>query len=128
MVVGVGTGSTVNLFIPLLALMAYSTLGNFAAFCGSTMSAAFAATPTFMATRSPRATRRVAITSSVFGLVRPGDRIEVWEQDHLRHVGTVGQCAPHLRLLWILEAGTGSRRLIPVHGYRLRRSPFARPA
>ena len=59
--------------------------------------------------------------------IRPGDRIEVWEQDHLRHVGTVGQCAPHLRLLWILEAGTGSRRLIPVHGYRLRRSPFARP-
>ena len=60
--------------------------------------------------------------------IRPGDRIEVCEQDHLRHVGTVGQCAPHLRLLWILEAGTGSRRLIPVHGYRLRRSPFARPA
>lgn len=60
--------------------------------------------------------------------IRPGDRIEVWEQDHLRHVGTVGQCAPHLRLLWILEAGTGSRRLIPVHGYRLRLSPFARAA
>lgn len=60
--------------------------------------------------------------------IRPGDRIEVWEQDHLRHVGTVGQSAPHLRLLWILEAGTGSRRLIPVHGYRLRLSPFTRTA
>ncbi|WP_298589670.1 hypothetical protein [uncultured Kocuria sp.] len=60
--------------------------------------------------------------------IRPGDRIEVWEQDHLRHVGTVGQCAPRLRLLWILEAGTGSRRLIPVDGYRLRLSPLARAA
>ncbi|MGQ1796280.1 hypothetical protein ACT4S5_03960 [Kocuria oceani] len=61
-------------------------------------------------------------------LIRPGDRIEVWEQGTLCHVGTVGQSAPHLGLLWILEAGTGARRLVPVHGYRLRRSPLARAA
>lgn len=60
--------------------------------------------------------------------IRAGDRIEVWEQDILRHVGTVGQSAPHLGLLWILEARTGSRRLLPFHGYRLRLSPFARAA
>ncbi|KLU10213.1 hypothetical protein ABL57_08000 [Kocuria sp. SM24M-10] len=61
-------------------------------------------------------------------MIRPGDRIEVWEQGTLCHVGTVGQSAPHLGLLWILEAGTGARRLVPVHGYRLRRSPLARAA
>lgn len=61
-------------------------------------------------------------------LIRAGDRIEVWEQDTLCHVGTVGQSAPHLGLLWILEARTGSRRLIPFHGYRVRPSPFARAA
>lgn len=61
-------------------------------------------------------------------LIRSGDRIEVWEQGALRHVGTVGQSAPHLGLLWILETGTGARRLVPVHGYRLRRSPAARAA
>ena len=61
-------------------------------------------------------------------LIRPGDRIEVWEQGTRCHVGTVGQSAPHLGLLWILEAGTGARRLVPVHGYRLRRSPVARAA
>lgn len=62
------------------------------------------------------------------GLIRPGDRIEVWEQGTLCHVGTVGQSAPHLGLLWILETGTGARRLVPVHGYRLRRSPAAHAA
>jgi hypothetical protein len=61
-------------------------------------------------------------------LIRPGDRIEVWEQETLCHVGTVGQSAPHLGLLWVLEAGTGARRLVPVHGYRLRRSPASRAA
>lgn len=61
-------------------------------------------------------------------LIRAGDRIEVWEQDTLCHVGTVGQSAPHLGLLWILEARTGSRRLVPFHAYRLRLSPFARAA
>ncbi len=61
-------------------------------------------------------------------LIRAGDRIEVWEQDTLCHVGTVGQSAPHLGLLWILEARTGSRRLVPVHGYRLRLSPSVRAA
>ena len=60
--------------------------------------------------------------------VRPGDRIEVWERESLLHVGTVGQSAPHLGILWILETGTGSRKLIPVHGYRLRRVPPARAA
>lgn len=60
--------------------------------------------------------------------VHPGDRIEVWDQDHLRHRGTVRQAAPHLGVLWILEDATGVPKLIPAQDYRLRHAPHARTA
>lgn len=57
--------------------------------------------------------------------VQPGDRIEIWDEDYERCTGTVGQVAPHLGVLWILEAGTGIRRLFPFQGCRLRHVPLA---
>ncbi|GGG72550.1 hypothetical protein GCM10011374_41620 [Kocuria dechangensis] len=58
-------------------------------------------------------------------LVHPGDRIEVWDQDHLRHAGTVSQAAPHLGVLWILEDATGIPKLIPAQDHRLHHAPPA---
>ena len=60
--------------------------------------------------------------------VLPGDRIEVWDQDHLRHRGTVSQVAPHLGMLWIFEDATGVSKLIPAQDYRLRHAPVTQPA
>lgn len=60
--------------------------------------------------------------------VRPGDRVEVWDQDYLRHRGTVSQVASHLGVLWILEDTTGLPKLIPVKEYRLRHTSFAQAA
>ncbi|HST71287.1 MULTISPECIES: hypothetical protein [Kocuria] len=57
--------------------------------------------------------------------VRSGDRVEIWDEDYERYIGTVGQVAPHLGVLWILEAGTGVRRLFPFEGCRLRHAPLA---
>lgn len=63
----------------------------------------------------------------VLGLsrVQPGERIEVWDQQYLRHVGTVSQVAPHLGVLWINEAHTGVPKLISIQDYRLRHVPVA---
>ncbi|PAU90965.1 hypothetical protein CK505_08445 [Kocuria sp. WN036] len=60
--------------------------------------------------------------------VHPGDWIEVWDQNHLRHAGTVSQAAPHLGVLWILEDATGIPKLIPAQDYRLRHAPVTQPA
>lgn len=57
--------------------------------------------------------------------ILPGDRIEVWEQDCLCYVGWVGQVASHLGVLWIVESGTGKRKLISVEDYRLVRCSIA---
>ncbi|GGG71859.1 hypothetical protein GCM10011374_40750 [Kocuria dechangensis] len=53
------------------------------------------------------------------GRVKPGDQIEVWDQQQLRHLGTVSQVAPHLGVLWIVEATTGLPKLIQAREYRL---------
>ena len=60
--------------------------------------------------------------------VHPGDPIEVWDEHHLRHAGTVSQAAPHLGVLWILEDATGIPKLIPAQDYRLRHAPVTQPA
>lgn len=57
--------------------------------------------------------------------IRPGDRIEVWDEDYESCTGTVGQISRHLGVLWVLEAGTGVRRLFPFHGCRMRPAPLA---
>lgn len=60
--------------------------------------------------------------------VHPGDRIEVWDQHHLRHAGTVSQAAAHLGVLWVREASTGIPKLIPAQSCRLRHVSAARAA
>ncbi|MGQ1795831.1 hypothetical protein ACT4S5_01630 [Kocuria oceani] len=60
--------------------------------------------------------------------IHPGELIEVWDQDRLRHAGTVSQTAPHLGVLWILEDATGLPKLIPAQDYRLRHIPGTRAA
>lgn len=57
--------------------------------------------------------------------VRPGDRIEVWDESHLRHAGTVSQLAVHLDVLWVREASSGLPKLIPAQHYRLRHASMA---
>lgn len=57
--------------------------------------------------------------------IQPGDRIEVWDEDYESYVGTVGQISLPLGVLWILEAGTGIRRLFPFEGCRMRMAPLA---
>lgn len=60
-----------------------------------------------------------------FSVLQPGDRIEVWDEDYESCVGTVGQISLPLGVLWVLEAGTGVRRLFPFEGCRMRRAPLA---
>ena len=57
--------------------------------------------------------------------VHPGDRIEVWDQHHLRHAGTVSQMAADLGVLWVRETSSGLPKLIPAQGYRLRQASVA---
>lgn len=60
--------------------------------------------------------------------VHPGDPIEVWEGRQLRCTGTVSQVAPHLGVLWIVEASTGLPKLIEARSVRLRHAPAVRAA
>ena len=60
--------------------------------------------------------------------VRPGDQIEVWDQHHLRHAGTVSQVAAHLGVLWVREARSGLPKLVSTEGHRLRHARAAQPA
>jgi hypothetical protein len=57
--------------------------------------------------------------------VRPGETIEVWDEHHLRHTGTVSQIAAHLGVLWVREASSGIPKLIPADEHRLRHTPMA---
>ncbi|MEX5302820.1 hypothetical protein, partial [Kocuria sabuli] len=57
--------------------------------------------------------------------VRPGEMIEVWDEHHLRHAGTVSQMAAHLGVLWVREASSGIPKLIPADEYRLRHASMA---
>lgn len=60
--------------------------------------------------------------------VHPGECIEVWDERHLRHAGTVSEVAAHLGVLWVREASSGLPKLIPAGEYRLRHASFARAA
>lgn len=57
--------------------------------------------------------------------IQSGDRIEIWDEFYESYVGTVGQVSHRLGVLWILEAGTGVRRLFPFTDCRMRRAPLA---
>jgi hypothetical protein len=57
--------------------------------------------------------------------IQPGDRLEIWDEFYESCIGTVGQVSHPLGVLWILEAGTGVRRLFSFEGCRLRPAPLA---
>ncbi|MEX5295853.1 hypothetical protein QYM41_11310 [Kocuria sp. CPCC 205268] len=57
--------------------------------------------------------------------VRPGDRVEAGERRQPRFTGTVSEVAPPLGIVWVLEDGTGLRRLVSVRHHRLRRCELA---
>ena len=57
--------------------------------------------------------------------MRPGDPIEVWDEHHLRHAGTVSQVAAHLGVLWVRETSSGLPKLVATEGHRLRHASAA---
>lgn len=44
----------------------------------------------------------------------PGCGVEVWEQEVFRFRAQVEECAGHLGVVWVREAGIGQRRLVTV--------------
>jgi hypothetical protein len=46
------------------------------------------------------------------GRLQPGDHIEAWHNGKLFHQGRVTDVVPQLDLFWILDARTGTRRLL----------------
>jgi hypothetical protein len=46
------------------------------------------------------------------GRLEPGDYIEAWHNGKLFHQGRVTDVVPQLDLFWILDARTGTRRLL----------------
>lgn len=46
------------------------------------------------------------------GDIRTGDNIEAWHNGKLFHQGRVTAVVPVLNLFWILDARTGTRRLL----------------
>lgn len=46
------------------------------------------------------------------GGLQPGDHIEAWHNGKLFHQGRVTDVVPQLDLFWILDARTGTRRLL----------------
>jgi hypothetical protein len=66
----------------------------------------------------------------ILGLARvqPGDRIEAREHRQPWFTGTVSEVAPPLGIAWVLEDGTGLRRLVSVRHHRLRRSQLVTAA
>ena len=52
--------------------------------------------------------------------VAHGGRMEVWDQDQLLYAGPVDQVDPAHGVVWILEDGSGERKMIHAQQYHLR--------
>jgi hypothetical protein len=74
-------------------------------------------------------TQRINTQRIGTGRLQPGDQIEAWHNGKLFHQGRVTDVVPQLDLFWILDARTGTRRLLdpealeivlvePVPGHR----------
>lgn len=48
----------------------------------------------------------------------PGRPLEVRDEGGCSFRAQVEECAPHLEVVWVLEAGLGQRSLVPVHQCR----------
>jgi hypothetical protein len=52
-----------------------------------------------------------------------GDEIEAWHNGRLFHRGRVTQTIPQMGLFWILDARTGTRKLLDVEALEVIRRP-----
>ena len=52
--------------------------------------------------------------------LRIGDQIEAWHRGKLFHRGRVTDVVPHLELFWILDARTGTRKLLDPEALEIR--------
>lgn len=52
--------------------------------------------------------------------LRIGDQIEAWHRGRLFHRGRVTDVVPHLELFWILDARTGTRKLLDPEALEIR--------
>ena len=52
--------------------------------------------------------------------LRVGDQIEAWHRGRLFHRGRVTDVVPHLELFWILDARTGTRKLLDPEALEIR--------
>ena len=60
----------------------------------------------------PAEAERVRAERVNTGRLQPGDCIEAWHNGKLFHQGRVTDVVPQLDLFWILDARTGTRRLL----------------
>jgi hypothetical protein len=54
------------------------------------------------------------------GQLRIGDHIEAWHRGKLFHRGRVTDVVPALELFWILDARTGTRKLLDPEALEIR--------
>jgi len=57
-----------------------------------------------------------------------GDQVEAWHRGRLAHQGTVSSTFQDIDLFWIIDARTGTRRLLDLEQLSVRRVPAGRGA
>lgn len=57
-----------------------------------------------------------------------GDVVEAWHRGRLAHQGTVSSTLRDMDLFWIIDARTGTRRLLDLEQLSVRRVPAGKPA
>lgn len=62
-----------------------------------------------------------------WGQLRPGERVEVHRDAVVHHLGVVDGAAPHLGVVWIRDAGTGTRTMLSHDEVVLRPCRTERP-
>jgi hypothetical protein len=57
-----------------------------------------------------------------------GDQVEAWHRGRLAHQGTVSSTFQDIDLFWIIDARTGTRRLLDLEQLSVRRVPAGKAA
>jgi hypothetical protein len=57
-----------------------------------------------------------------------GDQVEAWHRGRLAHQGTVSSTIQDIDLFWIIDARTGTRRLLDLEQLSVRRVPAGKAA
>ncbi|MET3932897.1 hypothetical protein [Arthrobacter sp. OAP107] len=57
-----------------------------------------------------------------------GDQVEAWHRGRLAHQGTVSSTLQDIDLFWIIDARTGTRRLLDLEQLSVRRVPAGKAA